>query len=69
MEAVDAAQVLANSAMSAAKGFDEMKTTAGLSGAIVTEMGRTISDAPYGLKRYGEQHLAIEPPCIGMFAT
>ena len=55
---------VANSAM----GLDEMKTTAGLSGAIVTEMGRTISDAPYGLKGMGN-NISQLSSLFGMFAV
>ena len=50
----------------AAKGFDQMKTTAGLSGAIVTEVGRTISDAPYGLRGMGN-NLSQLASLFGMF--
>ena len=55
---------VANSAM----GLDQMKTTAGLSGAIVTEMGRTISDAPYGLKGMGN-NISQLSSLFGMFAV
>jgi len=68
MEAADAAHVLSNATKSAAKGFDAMKTTAGLSGAIVTEVGRTISDAPYGLRGMGN-NLSQLASLYGMFAT
>ena len=68
MEAADAAHVLSNATKSAAKGFDQMKTTAGLSGAIVTEVGRTISDAPYGLRGMGN-NLSQLASLYGMFAT
>ena len=68
MEAADAAQVLSNATKNAAKGFDQMKTTAGLSGAIVTEVGRTISDAPYGLRGMGN-NLSQLASLFGMFAT
>ena len=68
MEAADAAHQLSNATKSAAKGFDQMKTTAGLSGAIVTEVGRTISDAPYGLRGMGN-NLSQLASLYGMFAT
>ena len=68
MEAADAAHRLSNATKSAAKGFDQMKTTAGLSGAIVTEVGRTISDAPYGLRGMGN-NLSQLASLYGMFAT
>jgi len=55
---------VANSAI----GLDEMKTTAGLSGAIVTEMGRTISDAPYGLKGMGN-NISQLSSLFGMFSV
>jgi hypothetical protein len=55
---------VSNSAM----GLDQMKTTAGLSGAIVTEMGRTISDAPYGLKGMGN-NISQLSSLFGMFAV
>ena len=68
MEAADAAHQLSNATKGAAKGFDQMKTTAGLSGAIVTELGRTISDAPYGLRGMGN-NLSQLASLYGMFAV
>jgi len=68
MEAADAAHVLSNATKSAAKGFDQMKTTAGLSGAIVTEVGRTISDAPYGLRGMGN-NISQLASLFGMFSV
>jgi hypothetical protein len=68
MEAADAAKELSNATKGAAKGFDQMKTTAGLSGAIVTEVGRTISDAPYGLRGMGN-NLSQLASLFGMFSV
>jgi len=48
--------------------MQEMKTTAGLSGAIVTEFGRTISDAPYGLRGMGN-NLSQLASLFGVFAV
>jgi len=68
MEAADAAKELSNATKGVAKGFDQMKTTAGLSGAIVTEVGRTISDAPYGLRGMGN-NISQLASLFGMFAV
>lgn len=68
MEAADAAQQLSNATKGVAKGYDEMKTTAGLSGAIITEVGRTVSDAPYGLRGMGN-NLAQLASLYGMFSV
>jgi hypothetical protein len=68
MEAADAAKELSNATKGAAKGFDQMKTTAGLSGAIVTEVGRTISDAPYGLRGMGN-NISQLASLFGMFSV
>lgn len=68
MEAVDSAKELSKATTDSAKGFDQMKTTAGLSGAIVTEFGRTISDMPYGLKGFGN-NLSQLSSLVGLFAV
>ena len=68
MEAADAAKELSNATKGVAKGFDQMKTTAGLSGAIVTEVGRTISDAPYGLRGMGN-NISQLASLFGMFSV
>ena len=68
MEAADAAKELSNATKGAAKGFDQMKTTAGLSGAIVTEVGRTISDAPYGIRGMGN-NISQLASLFGMFSV
>ena len=44
---------LADSTEHATDKMQQFKTTAGLSGAIVTEFGRTISDLPYGIRGVG----------------
>ena len=44
---------LAESTEHATDKMQQFKTTAGLSGAIVTEFGRTISDLPYGIRGIG----------------
>ena len=44
---------LAESTEHATDKMQQFKTTAGLSGAIVTEFGRTISDLPYGIRGVG----------------
>ncbi len=68
MEAADAAKELSNATKGTAKGFDQMKTTAGLSGAIVTEVGRTVSDAPYGLRGMGN-NISQLASLFGMFSV
>ena len=68
MEAADAAKELSNATKGVAKGFDRMKTTAGLSGAIVTEVGRTISDAPYGIRGMGN-NVSQLASLFGMFSV
>jgi hypothetical protein len=68
MEAADAAKELSNATKGVAKGFDQMKTTAGLSGAIVTEVGRTVSDAPYGLRGMGN-NISQLASLFGMFSV
>ena len=68
MEAVDSAKELSKATTDSAKGFDQMKTTAGLSGAIVTEFGRTISDMPYGLRGFGN-NLSQLSSLFGLFAV
>jgi len=72
-EASKQAELTAIKQMDASKnavnvGLDQMKTTAGLSGAIVTEMGRTISDAPYGLKGMGN-NISQLSSLFGMFSV
>lgn len=47
--------------------LNEMKTTTGLSSAIVTEFGRTVSDAPYGIQGMGN-NLAQLGSLFGTFA-
>jgi len=59
---------MANSTEKVTKGLNEMKTTAGLSGAIVTEFGRTISDAPYGIRGMGN-NLSQLGSLFGVFAV
>lgn len=50
------------------KNLNEMKTTAGLSGAIVTEFGRTISDLPYGIRGVGN-NLSQLGTLFGLFSV
>lgn len=58
----------ANSTKGLNDNLQEMKTTAGLSGAIVTEFGRTISDLPYGIRGVGN-NLSQLGTLFGLFAT
>ena len=59
---------LANSTEEVTESLNQMKTTAGLSGAIVTEFGRTVSDLPYGIRGVGN-NLSQLGTLFGLFAT
>lgn len=59
---------LANATEEASKKLNEMKTTAGLSGAIVTEFGRTVSDLPYGIRGVGN-NLSQLGTLFGLFSV
>ena len=59
---------LANSTEEVTESLNQMKTTAGLSGAIVTEFGRTVSDLPYGIRGVGN-NLSQLGTLFGIFAT